>query len=469
MTRHSTFSTQHLVLFLLPIWAAVTLAAAPIEVSVRWADTRQRITGFGGSGGNDSAAGFQKLTATNQQKLCDLLFDARKGIGLTMVRNEIYAWRIQPAPGTWDWTKDNDQVWLMRQAKARGATNFWSAVWSPPLFMKSNGILTNGGSLLKDYSQAYSDLLVSYVREYKARFDLDILAVSISNEPEIKQTYQSTTWSGKEMRDLIRDHLGPAFRKAELPTRIIVPENCTWDHLARWADVILADAGAREFVSIVAAHQYDQSYTGSEPKFPPALPEAAYPAAKTYGKELWQTEVSFIGGKPDSGMGWGVGTALLIHNALVGGEVNAWIWWVFLNGWKDNEGLADLAGDSFVVTKRLWALGNYSRFIRPGWVMIGATSNPATNVFVTAFKDPATRRLALVAINNRDEPATLQMRFDGFSCGSLTPWVTDAVSDLAEQSAVAGPGTGLQVILAAKSVTTLVGMGGEVLSRKETP
>jgi len=69
-----------------------------------------------------------------------------------------------------------------------------------------------------------------------------------------------------------------------------------------------------------------------------------------HGKELWQTEVSFIGGKPDPGIGWGLGAALLIHNAMVGGEVNAWVWWVFLNNWKDNEGLTDLAGDSFVVT-----------------------------------------------------------------------------------------------------------------------
>ena len=62
----------------------------------------------------------------------------------------------------------------MRQAKARGATNFWSAVWSPPLVMKSNGILTNDGSFLRQYSQAYADFLIRYVRENKARFDLDI-------------------------------------------------------------------------------------------------------------------------------------------------------------------------------------------------------------------------------------------------------------------------------------------------------
>jgi len=446
--------------FAMLFWAALvtaSVAAGSPEVTVRWGDTHQRITGFGGSGGNDAAANFQKLTPENRRRLCDLLFDARKGIGLTMVRNEIYAWRIQPAPGAWDWSKDDDQVWLMRQAKARGATNFWSAVWSPPLFMKSNGILTNGGSLLPEHAQAYADLLVRYVREYQARFELDISAVSIANEPEVKQSYQSTSWTGVEMRNFIRDHLGPAFRRAGLPTRLIVPETSVWGDLPKWADVILADPEARGFVSVVATHQYDQSYTGSEPQFPPATPEPAYPAAKLHGKEFWQTEVSFIGGKPDPGIGWGLGTALLLHNALIGGEVNAWVWWALLNDWKDNEGLADLAGASFIVNKRLWALGNYSRFVRPGWVMIGATSNPTNNVFVSAFKEPDTGKLALVAINNTDVAVTLQIHFDGFSCASLTPWVTDRLLDLAKLAPIHADFSGCSLTLRAKSVTTLVG------------
>ena len=434
----------------------LTAAASP-EVKIDWNDVHQRITGFGASGGNDSAGNFQKLSPRQQRRLGDLLFDVKKGIGLTMVRNEIYAWKIQPTPETWDWTQDNDQVWLMRQAKARGTTNFWSAVWSPPLWMKSNGILTNGGSLLMEDSQAYADLLTRYVREYKTRFNLDIAAVSIANEPEIKQSYQSTTWTGEQMRDFIRDHLGPAFRRAGLKTRLIVPETSVWNNLPHWADVILADPEAAGFVSVIATHQYDQSYTGTGPRFPPAKPESAYPAAKIHGKEFWQTEVSFIGGKPDPGMGWGLGTALLIHNAMIGGEVNAWVWWVFLNDWKDNEGLTDLAGNSFIVNKRLWAFGNYSRFVRPGWVMIGATSNPATNIFVSAFKDPDTGKFALVAINNTETAVTFSARFDGFVCTSLRPWVTDSAFDLAKMAPVKTSSSGCSLTLRAKSVTTFVG------------
>jgi glucuronoarabinoxylan endo-1,4-beta-xylanase len=142
---------------------------------------------------------------------------------------------------------------------------------------------------------------------------------------------------------------------------------------------------------------------------------------------------------------------------MIGGEVNAWIWWVFLNDWKDNEGLTDLAGNSFIINKRLWAFGNYSRFVRPGWAMIGATSNPATNVFVSAFKDPSGRKFAVVAINNTDAAVNLQTHFDGFACTSLTPWVTDSMLDLAKMAPIHADSSGCSLTLRAKSVTTLVG------------
>ena len=120
--------------------------------------------------------------------------------------------------------------------------------------------------------------------------------------------------------------------------------------------------------------------------------------------------------------------------------------------------MTDLAGDTFIVNKRLWAFGNFSRFVRPGWVMIGATSNPATNVFVSAFKDPSpANQFALVVINHTDAAVVLQTRFDGFSCAALTPWATDAASDLTEKPPVKGLSASASLVLDPKSITTFVG------------
>lgn len=118
---------------LIGILAMVGMTQASVSsVAIHWNEEHQRIAGWGASGGNSSAEGFLKLSAEDQERLCDLLFDPRVGIGLSMVRNEIYCWELSPSPGVWDWTKDAAQVWLMQEAKQRGVKLFWSAAWSPP-------------------------------------------------------------------------------------------------------------------------------------------------------------------------------------------------------------------------------------------------------------------------------------------------------------------------------------------------
>jgi len=219
----------------------------------------------------------------------------------------------------------------------------------------------------------------------------------------------------------------------------------------------MSDPIARDFVSIIGWHQYNQSYDGKNPFFPPATPIAAYKPAKTYNKEIWQTEVSFIGGKPDTTINWGIGTSLLIHNAMAEAEVNAWIWWVPLNSWKDNEGLADISGDKYIVTKRLYCFGNWSKFIRPGYFMVGTQYQPAPNVFVSAFINPKTNEFVVVLTNNNPQSQPVSVSFAGLKSASVTPWVTSANKNLMVQPAIKGKKNIFCVSLEGASVTTLVG------------
>lgn len=229
-----------------------------------------------------------------------------------------------------------------------------------------------------------------------------------------------------------------------------------------WADPILADPEARRVVDVVASHQYDQTFqTQTQPKLPPASPLTRYAPAESFGKELWETEVSFIGGTPDPSIQWGLGTVLLIHNAMVGAEVNAWHWWAMLNSWKDNEGLADLAGDGYVLNKRLFALGNFSKFVRPGFRMTSATHAPAAGLYVSAFRDVDSGRFAIVVINNTTEAVALRIDTPGYQLRGITPWVTSAELDLAVQSEIPAAGEGFGAKLAPKSVTTYAGQAGK--------
>lgn len=70
-------------------------------------------------------------------------------------------------------------------------------------------------------------------------------------------------------------------------------------------------------------------------------------------------------------------------------EVNAYVWWVFLNSWRDNEGLADLTVKTYKISKRLYAFGNWSKFVCTVYVMIWIGSLPEPVIYCLAYKIPA--------------------------------------------------------------------------------
>lgn len=402
------------------------------SVTVTWNEVHQKITGFGGSGGNSSAENFMKLTDADKVKLCDLLFSPDKGIGISMVRNEIY-WTIEPSPGVWDWTKDDAQIWLMNEAKKRGVNYFWSAAWSMPAWMKDNNNIKNGGHLLPAHYGDYADYLTKYVKEYKTRFNVELKAISIQNEPDVSINYQSCVWNATQFLNFIKNNLGPAFSEQGIILKIVFPEPSSFKLIGKYADSAMNDPECRKYIAIISGHQYDQPYRPQNGSFPRDTLEETYVPAKNNGKELWESEVSFIDGKPDYGIQLGLGTALLIHNAMVKAQVNAYSWWAFLNSWGDNEGLADLTGNTFKVSKRLYAFGNWSKFVRPGYVMIGITEKPEKNVYCTAFKNPATGEFAIIIINKNVGAVRVPVTLAGIKSGFVVPWVTSGNYDLEKQ------------------------------------
>ena len=124
-----------------------------------------------------------------------------------------------------------------------------------------------------------------------------------------------------------------------------------------------------------------------------------------------------------------------IHNCLTVAEVNAWHFWRLMDTGSetDNEGLISNSG---AVSKRLYTLGNYSKFVRPGYYMLGATNNPDSGIYLTAFKDPATGNFAIVVINSGASAYNLAVTFNGFTASTVTPWETSASLNLAQGTAI---------------------------------
>ena len=108
-------------------------------------------------------------------------------------------------------------------------------------------------------------------------------------------------------------------------------------------------------------------------------------------------------------------------------------------------------------TKRHYTLGNYSKFVRPGYTRVDISGSIPADVLLTAYKG-ADGTVVVVAINKGSASATVPISIAGGTApASLTPWVTSATDNLASKTAVPVSGGSFTAALASKTVTTFVG------------
>jgi glucosylceramidase len=135
--------------------------------------------------------------------------------------------------------------------------------------MKTTGTMI-GGELLPRWYAVYAEYFVRFIKAYEAE-GIPIYAVTVQNEPGVdrarekdpKWFYPSCHWTAGQERDFIRDHLGPALRRAGLKTKIwcydhnynVEPKGDS-DGLSHPRE-ILRDARAAAFVDGVAFHHYE--------------------------------------------------------------------------------------------------------------------------------------------------------------------------------------------------------------------
>ena len=150
--------------------------------------------------------------------------------------------------------------------------------------------------------------------------------------------------------------------------------------------------------------------------------------------------------------------ATQVYNFLTTAKVNSWSYWELTGvGYTDNEGLTD---SNLVPAKRAYTIGNYAKFIRPGWHMVGVTNS--TGLLVTAAEDR--RRLSapfapspavVVVVNNSGSPVTNQIFSVGGGMGSVvTPWITSSSLSLKAQSPIAVSGGFFTYTIPAHSVVS---------------
>jgi glucuronoarabinoxylan endo-1,4-beta-xylanase len=397
--------------FFLMLFALPSLFAQ--SVTVTWTNTHQTIDGFGAACDDIGACeGMSPTQAAN-------VFSPSTGIGLSIFRDAI------PFDGSCSTNCEFRSPNTEAYAVSFGAT-IMATPWSPPASMKSNGsIVCNTGSgkgvLLSGSYTAYAAYLKAYATQFQSTYGKSIYSISVQNEPDFCSTDPNygwgASWTGAQIDTFVKNNLGPTFSGSGI--KIMMPEVANWSNLATVADPVMTDSTAAAFAGVVAGHAYGGG-------------TAAY--ATRGSARLWETEVYIPkSGAFDGSMANALIVAQNIHAFLATANANAYLYWRIYNsgGANNNESLIQADG---TVAQRFYVLGNWSKFVRPGWVRIDATANPQSGVYVSAFKDPTAGGFALVAINQNSSPVTVDFSLSGFpSVTSVTPALTSASVNLVDQ------------------------------------
>ena len=312
------------------------------------------------------------------------------------------------------------------------ADNSHGMPWTPPASFKSNNS-TVGGSLNTSSYAAFATYLESFVT-YMSAGGVNLYGISIQNEPDATVTYESCFWTGATMDTWI------ANNSSVLTTKLMMPESESFT--TSYSDPALNDANAVGHIAIVAGHLY-----GTVPSY--------YTNAENKGKEVWQTEhyLSPAGAQPT--INDALAAAKEIHDSLTVGNYNAYLWW-WVADWNPGNGVTNygLVDPNYNPTYYGYALAQYSKFVRPGYVRTNATASPTASIYLSAFAGNG--HSVIVALNMGASAVSQPFTLVNGSVTTLTPWQTTSAGGLAQQSAVTVTGNQFTYTLPAQSITTFV-------------
>jgi len=228
--------------------------------------------------------------------------------------------------------------------------------------------------------------------------------------------------------------------------RIEMPESGNWDNTQSYAEAIFADKAVNEQIGQIAMHSY---WTDHETK----LRVAKSLQERFPDKHLVMSEFCQMSHGQGVGMDVALDMADVIHDDLTIGSVVSWQWWLCIGpgGYNDALIYANPKTQKIELTKRLWVLGQYSRFIRPGFIRIDANTD-GNALRASAYQSPSGDRIVCVMTNPTKDPLKSEIKLQGSTLRGGTLYITDRLRDIAELKQQQLP----DVVIPAQSVCTLV-------------
>ncbi|QPC45518.1 glycoside hydrolase family 30 protein [Mangrovibacillus cuniculi] len=384
----------------------------------------QTFDGFGGAITEASAYTFSKMSEASQKKLVDAYF-SESGNNYNMIRTHIdscdfslgqYEAMSDPtdrAFTSFSLKRDEEYIIpLLEKVKETSTQNLEMMLspWSPPAFMKTNGQRVDGGSLKPEYRAFWAEYIAHYIKEYQKR-GFPIKMMTIQNEPNARQTWDSCLYTAEEEKVFLRDYLYPAFQKNGMQDIQVF----IWDHnkermYERAAAII--DEETDKMVDGVAFHWYSGDHFEAI-----QLVRERFPNKKLYFTEGCVEYSRFADASQ-------LQYAQMYAHDIIGNinaGMNSFIDWNIIldqQGGPNHVGnycnapiMCDTENDAILENLSFSYIGHFSRYIAPGAKRIAFTRY-SDKVELVAMKNP-TGEIVLVALNRTKEDMPVALRWKG--------------------------------------------------------
>jgi glucosylceramidase len=392
--------------------------------------TYQKITGIGGSFTESSASLINSLSAENRDKIIEAYF-GETGARYSLTRTHIAScdfsltnYTYAPDDGDVELTnfsidEDRDDLIPMikdAMAVSKDGFNIVASPWTAPPWMKDNKAYV-GGKLLPEYYESFALYFSKYIDAYKAE-GIDIWGLTPVNEPHGNgNNWESMHFSPEEETDFVQNHLGPQLEADGKGAINILGYDQNRGGLREWVDVMYKDEAASKYFAGTAIHWYESTYD----YFPEEL---QYAHNKSPNKYLIETEGCVDSEIPkwkddkwywskeatDWGWDWASDKDKHLHPKYapvnryardIIGCFNNWVdGWIDWNMVLDKQGgpnwfknwcvapvIVDPENDEVYFTPIFYTMAHFSRYIRPGALIIGVQKTD-DDLMVTAAKNP---------------------------------------------------------------------------------
>ncbi|HEY8993270.1 MAG TPA: glycoside hydrolase [Lacunisphaera sp.] len=408
-----------------------------------------------------------------RSEIADALFSDR-GLNLTVVRYNIgggekpghqhMPWfrqmeGFQPSPGVWNWQADAGQRWMLEAAIKRGANWLEAFSNSPPYWMTLSQCASGGADPKSDnldprHEAAFADYLAEVVQHFRTAWGIQFDTLDPMNEPYTDYWHSDGNQEGchferPSQARLIRRLRATLDQHGLEAVKISAADETNYDRaIGTWESY---DAETRNCVARINAHAYATERRTE-----------LRTMARDANKPLVMSEVDGGDGAHDHAA---IGPALVLAGRIIDDLRDMQpLQWVFWQAVEDeasaaksnhNWGLihADLSGDThaWAFTKKYHALANFSRFIRPGAVLV-----PCDSPDIVAAYDHSRKMLVIVTRNAQATDEAVAYDLAPFGPGSMhvDAYRTSGTEDLVKVTGGTVTHGQFSAVAPAQSITT---------------